>query len=552
MTESGTISVYHWKYDDGSRGYAVRYNYDSQKNWLTAGDCANKSEFKKACATIENKYPNMNIQFKKRRVAAGLDAVRPSNFPRADAEKSAAGIKAIKQLLDSSGSMPESYREYLYLVSAILAGYCARVCSNYYKVERIQDKYKYAPVLSVSYADYAYYVLEQIENSFTVNTSVANSEEYMFTPTPIWSKYRPFLPHKQTDRSVTDCIYLKLPGRDYRLMPQFRDTTLLIHCRFFPGSEIAELQRKNIWTGLVLYDAPAKKLLSTPVRISGSILALSNCLWDTKALNYIVQRYVSYLARKSDKKKWSKRIEKYFQDAERVIAQHNASVNEKPILRAQKYQLSLQLLALRLLLDSCQADGGLSEEDAYTLLMVWYQAMLPGCSLEKVQISCELNDWDGPEPFQTQFEAAICQILQADEFEHICFSKNNICPKKDNSNNSHVEYWAYVSHYKPKGKDRAPFLALRLRRTTFEKLFPKYCENYRGKNLFEDFRDLDAEYKEGTKARMYLDEDDATRAKTVDALILNIERMLFLPQKIIDRLYEIAANNEEADNSEKA
>lgn len=325
-------------------------------------------------------------------------------------------------------------------------------------------------------------------------------------------------------------------------MPQYRDTTLLIHCRFFPGSEIAELQRKNIWSGLVLYDAPARKLLSTPVRISGNILSLSDCLWDIKALNYIVQRYVSYLARKSGKRKWGDRIKQYFQDAELMIAQHNTSANDTPVRRAQKYQISLQLLALRLLLDSCQADGGLSKEEAYTLLTVWYQAMLPGCSLKNVQENCELNDWDGPEPFQAQFEAVICQILQADDFKHICFSKDNICPKHDNN----VEYWAYISRYTPKGKDKSPFWALRLRRATFENLFPKYCENYRGKRLFEDFRDLDAEYKEGVKARMYSDKDDAKRAKTVDALILNIDRMSFLPQEITDQLYKIAHDNKSA------
>lgn len=66
--------------------------------------------------------------------------------------------------------------------------------------------------------------------------------------------------------------------------------------------------------------------------------------------------------------------------------------------------------------------------------------------------------------------------------------------------------------------------------------------------MFEDFRNLDVEYKEGIKARMYCDEADAKRAKPTDALILNIERMSFLPQEIISQLYKIASEYETDDS----
>lgn len=554
MEESEKIRVYHWKYDDGSKGYAVRRVRNDEKEWLSVDYCANKSEFKRACADIRRKFSSMDIEFKKYHLVGGLNNVCSSNFPESDANRSADGIDAMKQLLDSGGTM-QCRNAFLNLVSAILSGYCARVCSDYYKVERIQDKYKYAPVVSVSHADCAYYVLERIADSFAVNTSAVNPGKYKYLLKLLWSKYHVSLPLKQSDRSITDCIYLKLAKKRFRIKPQLRDTTILVHCRFFPGSEIADLQRRNIWTSLVLYDAPKAKLLPTPVHIDGKFLALSNCLWDIEDLNFIIQRYVSYLARKSGSGKWGRRIKKYFQEAEQLIAQHNNSPNSTPIKRAQKYQLSLQMLALRLLLDSCKADRSLTKEEANDLLAAWYQVMLPGCSLEKVQETCEQDDqddWDAPEPFQAQFEEVICKILEADDFAHICFSKNNICPGEKNTSDGRIEYWAYVSLYSPKGKPE--FWALRLRRKTFERLFQTYCENYSGEDVFKDFRSLDAEYiegNEGKKARMYFSEDDKKGKNPTDALILNIDRMSFLPQETADRLRKIINDNESSGSAKK-
>ena len=125
----------------------------------------------------------------------------------------------------------------------------------------------------MSYSDYAYPVLEQIVLALAVDTTVVN-DDYIYARSgkPLEAKYRPLLPQRNKDRSITDSAYLKLPGLPHAVIPQYRDTTMLVHCRFFPGTEIAELQRLNPWVSLVLYDAPYKKLLTSPVRINGSVL----------------------------------------------------------------------------------------------------------------------------------------------------------------------------------------------------------------------------------------------------------------------------------------
>lgn len=99
---------------------------------------------------------------------------------------------------------------------------------------------------------------------------------------------------------------MRFPKEHRRLLPQYRDTTLLIHCRFFPAAEINELQRRNRWVSLVLFDASAKKLLASPVKVDGAVFAKSDGRWDHKKLNFAVKRYTEYLRRKFEKKCWKK------------------------------------------------------------------------------------------------------------------------------------------------------------------------------------------------------------------------------------------------------
>lgn len=460
--------------------------------------------------------------------------MQPSNFSAKDADNSRDGVKAMNDLIHSAEGVPEDQQTMLQLVSEILAGYCAQACSEYYKTDYIPPKARRAPIISVSYSDYAYPVLEQIVSSLAVDTTVVNADYiYARSGKPLEAKYRSLLPQRNKDRSITDSAYLKLPGLPHAVILQYRDTTMLVHCRFFPGTEIAELQRLNPWVSLVLYDTPSKKLLTSPVRINGFVLAASSGSWDSEKLRFVVERYAGYLSRKSGKKRWEKRIKTHFYDIEQMIARYNMSANNEPVKRAQKYQVSCQMLALRLFLDACADDNDITRDEATGLTAEWYNILLPGCCPKDDSESLFTIEEES-EPFRVQFENAICGILQEDNYQHIYFiSEGNICPLVADDD-SETEYWAYVSWYE--SKKTAPHLVVRLRRKTFERLFPNYCQEYYGDNLFNDVSQLGEEYIDTLKSRMYRDETDAESKKTVDALVLNVDRMTFLPQEVINYL----------------
>lgn len=77
------------------------------------------------------------------------------------------------------------------------------------------------------------------------------------------------------------------------------------------------------------------------------------------------------------------------------------------------------------------------------------------------------------------------------------------------------------------------------KRNTFETLFPAYCPNYRGTTLFKDIEQLDAEYRDATKARMY--EDGTSKQRSIDAIVLDISRADFFTQEITEAIMKLAS-----------
>lgn len=545
MTKEQGIKVYHWMYDDGSKGYAVRQKTLEEKKWLDFSACSTKTKFRQDYRKLKVNNRGIPIKRTKYRIPGGLDSVQPGDFPRADRAASQAGLAAMKALLDSCGADLNAKKNLLNLVSAILAGYCTRSCCEFYRAEHIRPVDMRVPVIRVARFDYAYFVLEKIVRSMAVDTAVFGLEEYRFSEEPIKVVYRPVLPHKTSDRHIQDCAYLKLPGLKQRLFAQYRDTTLMIHCGFFSSSEILEFQRKNPWISLVLYGATNKMIPSTPIGIDGSILSRSNCRWENTKLRYMIERFVYYLAKKHRNRHWGARIERRFCVIERLISNYNTlamstNTNISPIMVSEKFAVSLQMLSLWLFLDSCLADGGIDKTEANELLKNWFNILFPGFCPTDRPMDIEEPELT-PEPFQKQFESTLCKIIPEDEYSHIYFvPKGNYCPLNDPENND-LEYWGYIKWYQPRAKGQGKFLSLQFRRDKFDELFEKYCPNYIGKKWFTAVENLDVEYLNGTKARMYTQPTQkGEKQNSVDAIIINLDRADFFPAEIQTALQKIA------------
>ena len=71
MTEDG-IKVYHWTYDDGSKGYAVRYKTPKEKEWLDFDACSTKTKFRQEYRKLKVKNKCTPIKRKKCGIPGGL------------------------------------------------------------------------------------------------------------------------------------------------------------------------------------------------------------------------------------------------------------------------------------------------------------------------------------------------------------------------------------------------------------------------------------------------------------------------------------------------
>lgn len=78
-------------------------------------------------------------------------------------------------------------------------------------------------------------------------------------------------------------------------------------------------------------------------------------------------------------KKWERKITDYLSKIDKMIAVYNEQSNVERIQRPRKFQTVLQLLALKLFMKSCAADGDLESADANRYLSAWYNTLLPGC-----------------------------------------------------------------------------------------------------------------------------------------------------------------------------
>lgn len=534
------IKLYYWVYDDHSQGYAICDTSKSGKDrWIEQDILPDKKTRKNTLSELQKQYQEKGRQvtLKKLPIPSGLSTLTKKDAPKRDANAGADGVDELKKLISSCGEDIDSKKELLTLTATILAGYCARVCLPTYS-DYIAVPDSRAPVITVSYADNAYHVLEYIARSLCVSTVTSGK---------LKANYQPIFPSKQKSRNLIDEAYLKLPHSSTRLPPQYRDTAFLVHSRFFSSSDLKDLQHKNPWVCPILFDCSAKKVLSTPVSIKGQKLINSDCLWDCQQISFVVARYIYYVARHSEnKKKWREKISRYFEDAEELIAAYNQQPDVKPVKRPQKFHLELQMLALRLFVKSCKEDDSLSSEEGNALLSEWYNILLPGsCSI--AQDSDYEGEDDSSTSIQTRFEHTLCRILEEGYPQHFLYVPPKGTFSLADSNDPNIHYWGYLRNYSPKKKKgspkEAPFASLQFRRDRLESLLSNYSDNYDGADLYSDFCELDTDYRYDTKkARLPVDEKDS---KTVDAMILNIRKMTFLPQDIRDQLLNQFPESEE-------
>ena len=520
MDEVKTVKIYTWKYDNGAWGYAVK-----QKNkgeWLEEESYATKREVEKCCKKYE-KQPNcQSVDEKKIKIRAGLSCVSDRYEAEEESNRERNGIEAMCALLNSCGPTPDAKREMLRLVASVLAGYCARVSAGYY-MGYLSSLQRRAPIISVKQATSAGEILERIIRSLALDTTASKRKK-------IECRYTPVLPRKASDEKITDRAFLKLEGRNKRMLPQYRDTTLMVYSWFLRGKEGKRLQQMNRWVGMVIYGPSLRQVLTTPVEIEGEDLAYSNCQWDVDEVQASVIRYARYILRKSKKKeKWEKMIRNEFFRYDKGIDSHNQNSKVK-IKVAERYPISMQLLALHLFLKACVREQELEQNQAVEIEKEWYAVLLPGWEIRSTSDFVEQEDLNEENRVKEEFESALIQIFEEGFPDKFYISKEE----------RRTDMWGDIGLAPMKEPPSGVYYA-RFSKEQFIDLLDKFCGGNGGKWLYDEAKKLILDYV-GYSDKMRV-RATGTNKKSI---FFRIDKMTFLPQELRAKLDDAGHRAENA------
>ena len=527
MDEVKTVKIYTWKYDNGAWGYAVK-----QKNkgeWLEEESYVTKKEVEKCYKKYKEQSKDQSVKKKKIDVLVGLPCVKDRYKKKEKKNRERNGMEAMCALLNSCGPTPDAKREMLRLVASVLAGYCARVSAGYY-MQVLSPLQRRAPIISVKQAAFAGEVLEHIIRSLALDTTETILSRMMCGGKKIECRYTPVLPRKASDEKITDRAFLKLNGCNKRMLPQYRDTTLMVYGWFLRGKENRRLQQMNRWVSMVIYGPSLRQVLTTPVEIEGKKLADFNCQWDVDDVQVSVIRYARYILRKSNKKeKWEKMLRYEFSRYDEMIDSYNQKSSVK-IKAAERYSVSMQLLALHLFLKACVREQDLEHDQAVELENEWYAVLLPGCKIRSTLDFVEQEDLNEENRVEEEFESALMQIFEEGFPDKFYISKEE----------RRTDMWGDIG-LAPMKEPPSGVYYVRFSKEQFIRLLDKFYGGNGGKWLYDEAKKLNLDY---------VGYSDTMRVRATGTnekgIFFQIDEMTFLPQELRAKLDDAGHRAENA------
>ena len=517
MEEVKRVKIYTWKYDDGAQGYAVKQQ--DKGGWLEQKSHVTKREVRECYKKYEKQSNNQAVKVKMIDLMAGLPCVKYRYETKEEDNRERNGIEAMLALLNSCGQTPDAKREMLRLVASVLAGYCARVSAGSY-MRFLSQLQRRAPIITVKQAPFAGEVLEYVIRSLALDTTETPLLRNLSNGKTMECVYAPVLPQKAADEKITDRAFLKLGGYNKRMLPQFRDTTLMVYSWFLRGKDGRRLQLMNRWVSMVIYGASDKQAVATPVEINGRNLAKSDCRWDKDDIQISVIRYARYILKKSNQEeRWRKMLQYEFSRYDAMIDSHNQN-SDTPIKPAKRYHISMQLLALHLFLKSCVRGRDLDQSEANDLENEWYSVLIPGCEVISTSDFAEQEEIEAENRVKEKFESTLFKILE------------NGFPDKFYIYEGEPEtgMWGDIWRYPKKGSLPGIY-SIRFSTKHFKTLLDEFGGANGGTWLYQEVKKLDLDYI-GYSDKMRV---NAT-GTNADGVFFQIDKMTFLPQELRAKL----------------
>ena len=536
------LSVKYWRYADGSSVAIITASKAKYIKKFKSG-----SELTNFLKTQERRRKNSNVKFRDEELElhTGLLYYRPN--PQSSATYGD-GFKAFQKLISSCGIDTTSMATVLELASSILASYHAHFVSaneNLTDHEKlIGPNIRRPPTLIISDKEPVFASLRQIFNSLAVYTAKYGDKQR-------WEYNAPsVIPDGGHMNNLIDYAYVYYKGlgkaaEENPFPMEYRETAVLINCKFFTSKDMKGFQQRNPWATIALYGASPKDALDDFIKIDGSVFARCDVTsWDAENLYEVISMYLHWLTvmnkpRKPDKKKQenSHNFQRWFSNewkkADELIFAHNKVRGSTKIQGTYWRWKRLQMVSVSSLLYFFVTASVLNQEQYKEVRREWWNLLLPGCypeaDVERDLPITERSVIDVTQSSKEIFEKTLDKIMKAAFPLHVVFYQAN-------SPEPEEKPWGCVRKYYDKTNDKyfkALIFPTRKLRTLGQKFCPVECDWTR---VIPEVRKKPPAYLYPAKAcRIW------GKSNPQDSIIIKLRKATFLSSEVrvsINRLFQ--------------
>ena len=446
-------------------------------------------------------------------------------------------LESLLHLIQACGVHESAQAATVTLFSVILAGYFSRTLHDYVLTKKATSQtISRAPIVAVSDHDTFDVVKTMMESLALDVSSEATSEQVWLGNTlpcvleaqgrrkTISQRAKTALIVDRQDDSADMEKERASAFREHPFPAQYQDTAVLIETkRFSSRAEIRKFQLQNRWVTTLLY-APTDSMCSEePIYFNSKPLQLCAVgTWDQDEIQTLL-RHILWKVSRFKKKDW-KEIRKIVFDAEQALEKYNRRRGTRSILGHRKGWMLAQLLSVHLFWHGCSAVGLLKEEEVASYRDTWWSLLLPGYQgTTKPLKNIPLEDRPVLRPQQDSrelFQTAIVKILENGIHGQIPF-----CPP--NSKEPEEDSWGCLREYHSR-KDGTSFRAFLISSKQFKDLAAQYNPVFCNwtEVLMTLRKKAPAYFYSSTNCRIF------GSSKSVNAIILNLEKASFLPKEL--------------------
>ncbi len=556
----GNVMAWQYEYDNGEIG--VLYKYETQwhgKKVIHAGTkyLTNKSDAMRFMAEL---YRKTKIPAKKAKVGKFRGGLKHLNMRIADRqslEKRQSACTALMQMMNSCWTDEEGQRTMVQLLSAGLAGYLFRLCSERGLLSISEPvNYLTAPRITCSAVDGAMDALRLIMQSIGLDTEkalTAHADEGS-----VESCLPVYLPPVGNERLIIDCACARVcKGKqdedgneeyyDQALAAQYRDTVVGINTAFFTARDVKDFVRRNRWATII--QLGDKCGIVEPVRIDGKVLARAwqSDGWGAMAVQELIRDFLLWMTAGlfPDDKKIGCSKEMALKDAcdwaNQRISENNQKRGTPKHKGLQRLWLETQMMVLRELESYLFDMGFWTKTEGQNTLNGWLHALLPAVyspPIDSLPVDDPKHLLSYEADSQGLFQNLLTAMVTPENCKHFMAVpvKGEFPMKKADG----ADIWGYVRGFQVTGKDghryRVPTLQIRedVLTEVAATLMPIECNWL---TVIKAVREQQPDYLVGKSRNVRLPVDG--KSKLCATLVLSVDKLSWLPKAAQNILLEL-------------